>query len=72
MKYIPIAGKLEPFETPIEAAKREVKEECGVDLANLKFCWVMVETSAVDFNWINFIYTAEVDFSNLHHVMKER
>jgi len=62
MKYIPIGGKLEPFETPVEAAKREVKEECGVDLANLKFCGVMVETSPVDFNWVNFIYTAEVDF----------
>lgn len=35
--YSVIAGYIEPGETPEEAAKREVKEEVGVDIKNLKY-----------------------------------
>ena len=33
--YIPIGGKIEPYETPEEAAKREVFEETGYNIDNL-------------------------------------
>lgn len=62
-KYIPIGGRLEPFESPIEAAKREVKEETKFNIKNLKFCGVMVETSPMKFNWVNFVYIGNVNFS---------
>jgi 8-oxo-dGTP diphosphatase len=62
-KYIPIGGRLEPFETPIEAAKREIKEETGFNVKDLKFCGIMVETSPVKFNWVNFIYLGNINFS---------
>lgn len=32
-KWLPPGGHIEPNETPIEAAKREVKEETGLDIA---------------------------------------
>lgn len=35
--YIPPGGKLEFPESPIEGAIREVKEETGLDIKNLKF-----------------------------------
>jgi len=63
-KYIPIGGKLEPFETPIDAARREIKEETGISVEKLRFCGVMVETSPTKFNWVNFIYTSDVEFFN--------
>jgi len=61
-KYIPVGGKIEPFESPQDAAKREIFEETNVKVDNLKFCGVMVETSPIKFNWINFIYVSEVEY----------
>lgn len=60
-KYIPVGGKLEPFETPDEAAKREVFEETGKEVPFLKLCGIMTETSPVKFNWINYVYVGIVD-----------
>lgn len=60
-KYIPVGGKIEPFESPQEAAKREIFEETNVKVDNLNFCGVMVETSPIKFNWINFIYISDVE-----------
>lgn len=60
-KYIPVGGKLEPFETPDAAATREVFEETGIKDCNLKLHGIMTETSPVKFNWINYIFTGEVD-----------
>ena len=54
-KYIPIGGRLEPFETPHDAALREIKEETGISLPKIKLMGLMTETSPTKFNWINYI-----------------
>ncbi len=62
-KFIPIGGKLDPYETPRDAAFREVREEAGLTLASpetLHFCGVLIETSPTAYNWISFVYAAHV------------
>jgi 8-oxo-dGTP diphosphatase len=60
-KFVPVGGKIDPHETPINAAKREVFEEAGIVVEDLKFCGTLVETSPVNYNWICFIYSCEID-----------
>lgn len=60
-KFIPVGGKLEPFEAPIDAARREVFEETGYKVEQFKLMGIMTETSPVKFNWINYIYVADVE-----------
>lgn len=59
-KYTPVGGKLEPFETPEAAARREVFEEAGVDVPDLKLCGILTETSPVKYNWIVYVYVGFV------------
>jgi 8-oxo-dGTP diphosphatase len=59
-KYVPVGGHLEPFETPRAAAIREVKEETGVSIEEIHLRGIMTETSPTNYNWINYIYTADV------------
>jgi len=59
-KYIPIGGKVGPFETPRAAAIREVKEETGISVQDVRLRGILTETSPTDFNWINYIYTADI------------
>jgi 8-oxo-dGTP diphosphatase len=63
-EYIPVGGKIEPFEDPLSATAREVFEETGIklDKKQLKFMGVLSESSPVKFNWINFVYYADIDF----------
>lgn len=58
-KYIPIGGKMGPFETPRAAAIREVEEETGVSLEDVRLRGILTETSPTNFNWVNYIYTAD-------------
>lgn len=60
-KYVPVGGKLEPFEHPHQAAIRETKEETGLDVSDLRFGGVLVETAPIDYNWQCHIYVAEID-----------
>ena len=60
-KYIPVGGKLEPFEDPDTAAKREVFEETGITIDSMRLRGIMTETSPVKFNWINYIYIGMVE-----------
>ena len=62
-KYIPIGGRIEPFETPRDAALRETKEETGISLLKIKLMGLMTETSPTKFNWINYIYSSEISHS---------
>ena len=59
--YTPVGGKLDPYETPLQAALRETMEETGIVLSHMKYCGTLVETSPADYNWISFVYMAEVE-----------
>ena len=43
--YTPVGGKLDPFETPKNAALRETREETGIIVPDMRFCGVVTETS---------------------------
>lgn len=62
-KFVPVGGKIDPFETPQDAVIREVFEETGLKIQAAKFCGILTETSPVDYNWVSFIYTAEIPYS---------
>ncbi len=59
-KYVPVGGHIERFETPRSAAIREVREETGLSLGSVEFRGVLVETSPTAYNWLVFVYSAEV------------
>ena len=60
--YLPVGGKLEPFEDPYSAALRELREEVGLCLEALTFGGILTETSPLDYNWQSHIYWAEIGF----------
>lgn len=59
--YVPVGGKLEPFEDQITAVLRETQEESGILLDAAKFCGTLIETSPTKYNWISYIYLAEIE-----------
>jgi 8-oxo-dGTP diphosphatase len=61
-KFVPVGGKIDPFETPHDAVVREVWEETGLRISYPEFCGVLTETSPVDYNWISFIYKVDIEF----------
>jgi len=63
-KYVPVGGKIDPFETPRQAMIREIQEEAGINDSKVNFCGLLTETSPINYNWISYIYTAEVPFFN--------
>lgn len=63
-KYIPIGGKVDPYESPRETAIREIHEEAGLEVGELRLAGILIETSPVDYNWISSIYTATVPYSD--------
>lgn len=62
-KYVPVGGKLEPFEDPYTAALRELKEETGFDLDRLSYGGVLVESSPIKYNWQCNIYLADIPYT---------
>ncbi len=60
--YTPVGGKLDPFETPLQAALRETKEETGIELDDMTFCGILTETSPTKYNWICYTYLAEIPY----------
>jgi len=60
--YTPVGGKLDVHESPLAAAIRETFEETGIRVPFMKFCGLLTETSPVEYNWINYVYLAEIDF----------
>lgn len=62
--YLPVGGKVSPYERPIDAALRETLEETGIriDKQQLSFGGVLVESSPTDYNWQSFIYLADIGF----------
>ena len=61
-KFVPVGGKIDPYESPIQAVIRETKEETGITISSPKFCGVLAETSPVNYNWVSFIYCVEIYF----------
>ena len=62
-KYVPVGGKIESYESPKEAVIREVEEETGISITEPKLFGTLAETSPVDYNWISYIYTKEVEMT---------
>lgn len=62
-KYVPVGGKLDPYEDPRSAAIRETKEETGFDVSELKYCGVLVETSPTDYNWQCYVYVTDIEWT---------
>jgi 8-oxo-dGTP diphosphatase len=60
--YAPVGGKIDPFETPKQAAIRETFEETGIQVPDMNYCGVLTESSPSRYNWISFIYIAEIEF----------
>ncbi len=60
--YTPVGGKLHPFESPEQAAYRETMEETGIEVENFRYWGSLVETSPADYNWVSFVYHAEVEY----------
>ena len=61
-KYAPVGGKLETGERPMDAALRETREETGIAIDAPLFCGVLSETAPVDYNWLCYIYLADIPF----------
>ena len=55
--YVPVGGKLEPYEDPYTAALRECEEETGIKLDKLKYAGSLVESSPLKYNWWCSVYT---------------
>ncbi len=60
--FVPVGGKLEPHESAYQAVLRETFEETGIPLKSAKYCGTLTESSPVKYNWISFIYMAEIPY----------
>jgi len=58
--YVPVGGHVDPFEAPRQTAIREIAEETGVQVDEVRFHGVLVESSPTAYNWISFIYSVEI------------
>ena len=60
--FVPVGGKLDPFEDPYTAALREVKEETGISLNEVKYLGGLIETSPSDYNWNSMIFIDDIPY----------
>ena len=57
--WVAPGGKLEPDESPTECARREMREESGLDVSEVALRGIMTEVSPrPDYQWITFIFAA--------------
>lgn len=62
---VPPGGKTENNESVEEAMKREYMEETGLELDNIKLSCITTENGPENYNWILFIFTADIKKSEL-------
>ena len=62
--YLPVGGKLEPFEDPKSAVIRECHEETGILIEHPVFCGILTESSPDKYNWISYIYKADIAYQD--------
>lgn len=60
-RYVPVGGKVEPYEDPPTTARRETREETGLEVEQLRYGGTLVETSPVEYNWWCHIYLADIE-----------
>jgi len=58
--YVPVGGKVDPFEDPLQTAIRETKEETGITIRAPRYAGSLVETAPVKYNWWCSIYVADI------------
>ncbi|MEO0582947.1 MAG: NUDIX domain-containing protein [Bacteroidota bacterium] len=59
-RYTPVGGKIDPHESPQDAAVRETWEETGIRVSEMQYVGILTETSPVKYNWILYVYVAEI------------
>ncbi len=62
--YHPVGGKVDPNENPYTTAEREVSEEAGIKIKDLRLEAVLLEISPVrdePYNWLVFHFSADYD-----------
>lgn len=60
--YVPVGGKIDPFENPDDAVAREVMEETRIHITSKQFCGILTETSPIKYNWISYVYMSDIEF----------
>lgn len=63
--YVPVGGKIDPYENPDAAVEREVLEETGIQITSKQFCGILTETSPVNYNWISYVYVSDIEFVDI-------
>lgn len=60
--YVPVGGKIDPYERPIDTAIRETAEETGIELSReqLHYGGILAESAPNEYNWVCFIYMADI------------
>ncbi|MBV6654476.1 MAG: NUDIX domain-containing protein [Mameliella sp.] len=61
--YVPVGGKVDPYERPIDTAIRETMEEAQIELTadRLRYGGVLTETAPTNYNWLCFIFIADIE-----------
>ena len=58
--YVPVGGKIDPYEDPYTTGLREVHEETGIRITEMRYMGSLIETSPVEYNWWCNIYLADI------------
>jgi 8-oxo-dGTP diphosphatase len=60
--FVPVGGKIDPYETPHVAVIREVKEETGINISNPLFIGTLIESAPIEYNWVSYVYVANINY----------